>query len=590
MTTLYWADPSDPTHTTVGLDLSTDSTSGFQFTGIHWGDIDPDVTWHDSGDVPGAEQIKRHPGPVEGQITLIAGGVAGAFVDYETLLDTYRLLGEFLETEGVLVWQPNGQSYPQYFDTYPSPIPALYRGKEQQGLRIVEALQDEGYTFTVLHHPYPRRDPVTLLNSVPLTSALGDNVATFTNPGSAVSEARLEIEVAGTEWVTQVRAGIKHGDSSEFASGLAGFNITPVAVDNYWRTIDRHVFTPTTPADFAGVYRAVAAVQLAEDVFHFRLDHGSTTDESQPLGSENEIVDFDATDLTNFDPFVELELGLVPYDGTSESLVVEIHAWSEGGTDVGGWGNLYLIPADDGAFRYRSPGFGSGADNGESYKGVMFNLSGGAELDEDDGVILDTDGAIAEARPIAGKTLATGPHILNFRGSAHNRSRTRTKLADVKILKNDVLERRIGIWSQRGRPVVYYGGELHRRIDFRVPNDTDLYRFQVEEVVATSPLRWTKVAALVHRYIPIISGGRKLVVDAGTRQARIEDSAGGRIASLRATGLPYLEPGPGALAILVGEFPTAGYSHVDERGPLPEIDETTEVLVTLVVTPRDLQA
>src|SRR6185295_3515862 len=174
----------------------------------------------------------------------------------------------------------------------------------------------------------------------------------------------------------------------------------------------------------------------------------------------------------NFDPFVELDLGLVNYDATSESLVLEIHAWAESGTDLGGWGNLYLIPADNGAFRYRSPGYGSGTELGEVYKGSLFNLSGDAEFDDDDAVLLLSDGDIAEARPVAGKTLKEGPHILTFRGSAHNRLRGHAHLADMKILKNGALHQRIGIWSQRGRPVVYYGSELLRRIDFRVTDET----------------------------------------------------------------------------------------------------------------------
>src|SRR6185436_20070247 len=119
MTTLYFADPSDPTHATIGLDLNGlagGDPTGFQILALDWGDIEPEVAWHDSGDVPGAEQIKRHPGPVEAQITLL-GVFASA--DYETLLDTYRLLGQFFETEGVLVWQPDGQSYKSYIDTYP---------------------------------------------------------------------------------------------------------------------------------------------------------------------------------------------------------------------------------------------------------------------------------------------------------------------------------------------------------------------------------------------------------------------------------------------------------------------------------------
>jgi hypothetical protein len=157
-------------------------------------------------------------------------------------------------------------------------------------------------------------------------------------------------------------------------------------------------------------------------------------------------------------------------------------------------------------------------------------------------------------------------------------------------LKNGAPEHALGIFNKRGRPATAYGGELTRIIHFRVTDDTALYRFQVEEVAATSAHVWTKIAAVAHRFITIVNDGRKMIVDAGTRTARIEDDAGARLASLRATGLPFLEPGPGGLAILSGEPATAGYTQVDERGVLPKIDADTEVLVTLIVTPRDLQA
>lgn len=583
MSRLYWADPADPTHATIGLDLDDFDTLGFEVRTIHWGDISKDITWHTSGDVPGGEQIRAHPGPVLGEMEIYAEQG-----DLETLLDAYQLFGQFLESEGVLVWQPEGISVPRYFDTYPSDVSALWRGARRQGVFLEGGGIDQDYVVRFWHHPYPRRDPVTLLDAVALTNALGDNVATFDNPGTALSEARLEIEVPGSEWITQVRVGIRHGDPDEFAAN-SGFAITPVAVQSHWRTIDRHVFSPTVPADFEGTYRVVAQVKLADDVFHFRLFSGATRDADQDLPSQGEEVIFDATDLTNFSPFVELELGLVTYDAESPDLVVEIHAWSEGNTDVTDWGNCYLIPADDGAFLYRSPGYGSGID-GETYKGALFDLSGGASLDEDDAVVLDADGAIAEVKPTAGQTLSEGPHILGFRGSAHNRSRDRRKLAELKILKNGADENSVGIFSKAGRSVTYYGGDLIRRIDFRVSDDTDVYEFLVEEVDATSALRWTKVAAVTHRSIAPITDGRKLVVDAGTRKARITDPDGARIASLRATGLPFLEPGPGALALLLGEVSTAGYSHVDERGVLPKIDTAAAALVTLVVIPRDVQA
>lgn len=588
MSRLYFADPADPTHATIGLDLdglAAGDPTGFEVRTLNFGDIAKDFSWHTGGDVPGGEQIRAHPGPVLGEMELFAD-----YDDLETLLDMYQLFGQFLEAESVLVFQPEGISVPRYFDTYPSDVPALWRGARRQGVFLEGGGIDQDYVVRFWHHPYPRRDPVTLLDQVPLTNTLADNVATFDNPGTALSEAKLIIENPGTEWVTQVRVGIRHGDSDEFQASLSGFPITAIAVTDYWKTIDRIIISPSEPANFAGVYRAIVTLTLADDIFHLELQHGATQDASQPLANTNEEVILDATDLANFDPLVEVDLGLVSYDAESESLVVEIHAWSESGTNMGAWGNLYLIPADDGAFLYSSPGWRTGEFGKEIYRGELFELTGDASMDEDDTITLHSDGDIAEVKPTAGQVLAEGPHILTFRGGAHNRSRTRVKLSELQVLKNGAADHAIGIFSKKGRSATYYGEELTRRIDFRVTNPADLWRFRVEEVEATSALRFTKVAALVHRYVPIVTDHRRFVIDAGTRRARIEADDGARVASLRATGLPFLEPGPGALAILSGEPATSGYSHVDERGVLPKIDEATSMLVTLIVTPRDLQA
>jgi hypothetical protein len=589
VTTLYWADPSDDTHATIGLDLNglaAGDPTGFQLIGLDWGDIDPEVTWHSDGSVPGAEQIRNHPGPVEAGITLLAD-FSGT--DYETLLETYRTLAGFFDSEGVLVWQPDGQSYQSYIDTYPSPIPALFRGSDKQGLRILEQLLDEGYTFRLWRHPYPRRAAVVLLDAVTLSNAVGDNVATFTNPGSALSEARLEIQVPSSDWITQVRAGFRAGDSLDFASTLSGFAITAATVRDYWKRIERRVLTPADPDSFAGTYRVVATMQLADDIFHLALHHGATRDDDQPLANENEEVPLDGTDISNFDPYVEVDLGLVTYDPESPSLVLEIHAYSEGDTDMGDWGNVYLIPADEGAFLYSSPGYRSGNYGLEVYKGVLLELTGGADLEDDDDVMLDALGANAEVKPTAGQTLPVGPHVLAFHGSVHNRQRTKQQIAKMEIEKNGSVSHTIALQSKKGRPTTHYNwDEFVRRIDFRVTDDTDVYRFWVEQTTFTSALRWARVVAIRHHYVPPITDSRRLVVDAGTREARIEDPDGARVASLRATGLPFLEPGDGALAITLGEVASHGYSHVDERMVLPKIDPAVAAQVTLIVVPRDL--
>jgi hypothetical protein len=589
VTVLYFADPADPTHATVGLDLNglaDGDPTGFQILAIDWGDIDPEITWHSDGFVPGAEQIRNHPGPVEAQITLLAD-FAGT--DYETLLATYRTLAQFFDSEGVLVWQPDGQTNPSYIDTYPSPIPALFRGTEKQGIRIIEQLLDQGYTFSIWRHPYPRRDSVTLLSGTVLSNAVGDNVATFTNPGTAPSEARLEIAVpdAGA-WVTQVRVGFRAGDSTEFQSSLSGYAISgAIPVQDFWRRIDRQKITPADPDAFAGTYRVLATMELADDVYHLELHHGSTLDAQQPLANTNEEVVLDAEEVTNY-PSVEVDLGLVTYDPRSPELVLEIHAYSEGDTDMGAWGNVYLLPADEGAFIYSSPGYRSGAFGREVFRGPLLELSGSAEFSDDGDAILYANGDTAEVKPVAGHSEAEGIHVLVFRGACINRDRLRFKLAELQLYKNGSLEHQMPLRAHKGRVTTYYGGHRRRAIHFKVTNPADDYRFVVERVVPEEDISRVRIEALRHHFIPRVNDGRRFVADAGTREVRLEEDDGARIASLRATGLPYLPPGDGALAVTIGEAATHGYAGVDDRMVLPQIQTSQEVEVTLTVTPRDL--
>lgn len=589
MTTLYFADPSDPTHATVGLDLNglaAGDPTGFQLIGLDWGDVDPEVTWHSDGTVPGAEQIRNHPGPVEAQLTLLGDFTS---TDYETLLDAYQTLGAFFDSEGVLVWQPDGQTFPRYIDTYPSPIPALFRGTDRQGLRILEQLLDEGYSFSLWRHPYPRRDAVTLLSATVLSNAVGDNVAVFTNPGTAPSEARLEIAVPdASAWVTQARVGVRSGESSEFAASLSGYAISGAStVQDYWTTIHRQVLTPADPDAFAGTYRVVATMTLADDVFHVELHHGATEDDGQPLANVNDEAVLDAEEVSNY-PQVEVDLGLVTYDPDSPSLVIELHAYSEGDTDMGDWGSVYLIPADEGAFIYSSPGYRTGTFGRTVYRGTLLELAGSGEsFADDDDFLLTETGDTAEVKPTAGQTLPAGIHVIRFSGAVKNRDRVKTKVGELQVIQNGVELHHIPLKSRKGRVSVFYGAHRRREIHFRAPNSTDTWRFVVERTT-TDDFPVIRGEALRYHYIPRVNDGRRFVIDAGTRETRLEEPTGARIASLRATGLPYLQPGEGALAVTIGEQATFGYATVDDRMVLPQIQDAQEVEVTLTVVPRDL--
>jgi len=589
VTDLYFADPSDPTNLTVGLDLNglaAGDPTGFQILAIDWGDIDPEITWHSDGTVPGAEQIRNHPGPVEAQITLM-GDFGGT--DYETLLAQYRLLAQFFDSEGVLVWQPDGQAEPSFIDTYPSPIPALFRGTEKQGIRIIEQLLDQGYTFSVWRHPYPRRASVTLLNGTVLSNSVGDNVATFTNPGTAPSEARLEIAVTDANaWVTQVRVGLRAGDSTEFQADLSGYAITTgVTVRDYWKRIDRQVITPADPDAFAGTYRVLATMELGDDVFHLELHHGSTLDDQQPLPNVNGEFVLDAEEVTTY-PSVEVDMGLVTFDPRSPELVIEIHAYSEGDTDMAAWGNVQLLPADEGAFIYSSPGYRTGAFGREIFRGPLLALTGSAEFADDGDAILYADGDKAIVKPVEGREEAVGLHCLVFRGTCVNRDRLKFKLGELQVWKNGSLEHTIKLQARNGRVSTYYGGHRRRDIHFRVTDPSDVYEYIVQRTVPEEDISRIRIEAMRHHFIPRVNDGRRFVADAGTRECRLEEDTGARIASLRATGLPYLQPGQGALAVTIGEAAQHGYATVDDRMVLPQIQEAQEVEVTLTVTPRDL--
>ena len=428
---------------------------------------------------------------------------------------------------------------------------------------------------------------MTLLNGTVLSNTVGDNVATFTNPGSAPSEARLELVVSDPDaWVVQTRVGIGAGDSSEFQSSLAAYAITsPVTVQNYWRRIDRKVLTPADPDAFAGTYRVLATCSFDDDIYHFELHHGSTRDASQPLANVNGEFVFDCEELAGY-PTVEVDLGLVTYDARSPDLVLELHAYSEGDTDMGSWSDVYLISADEGAFVYSSPGYRAGVFGREIFRGNLLDLTGSAEFADDGDALLYANGDMAIVRPTAGHTESEGLHVLSFRGLCVNRDRMKFKLGELQLYKNGSLEHSIRLLARHGRVSTYYGGIRKREIHWRVTDDTDDWSFEVERTVPEEDISRIRVELLRHSFIPRVNDGRRFVADAGTRECRLEDDDGSKIASLRATGLPYLQPGPGCIAVTVGEQGGHGWATADDRMPMPVIEPGQEVEVTLIVTPR----
>ena len=127
---LYFTDPADPTHATIGVDLNgldAGDETGFRFETVDWGGVAADVVWLSGEGQAGAEQaIRSHP-PVEARIALFAEAV-----DRDAFHDLYRLLGQYVDEPGVLVWQPEDASEPLFWDTYRSPIEALYRGRDHR--------------------------------------------------------------------------------------------------------------------------------------------------------------------------------------------------------------------------------------------------------------------------------------------------------------------------------------------------------------------------------------------------------------------------------------------------------------------------
>lgn len=575
---------------TVLVDLNgryNGAATGFTVVRFTPGEVPADSVFLSEGEMAGGEQVAVQVPPVKGSFELTAEGS----VDIESLRAMFAELAAWLNSNEALLVQPDGQTDPVYYDTYRSPIPSMYvGGREREGVLIVDQLLVASYVFEFWHHPYPRTAGLTIVSADSVSNTTGgSNLSAGTNPGSAPSEGRLQLTIEGSDEVVWAVMGVKEG-SLEFPSyAVTGAELLFEA----WQPVHRQVLEPTDPAAFEGSYRVLVVYTAAEDVFHFQARYGTSVLGPQAnagrLQDGSDAATHDWTDVNVFEPVV-LDLGIVRYDAEDPRLVIEIWARSEGGTDVGSFGEVYLIPADETYMELAVPGFLSGSYGLERYDGGDLATTGGPDETDDGAVKLETaDTAFIFGVFGDGNPLPVGRHAVEFRGSIRNKDRTREKQGELQVYLNGGVSPNasVALSSRRGQERTRFDEDDRPQVTWDVTDPDDHYLWGVEFTEAGGPGKEIHLDRLRKSYIPWVTDGRSMVVDQGRREAWIADDTGATTAKLHRTATFYIPPGEVTFAFLIGVQSPNRYSGVDRRGTLPVIDATTAA-VTIDVTPRRL--
>lgn len=587
MSELYFAERDDLD--TVGVDLNGlwhGDTTGFRVLRIKLG-VEAKGTFLTEGEIAGGEQVSvQHP-PVKGFIELESEGD-----DIVALRDLQVALGEFLDKQASLVWQPEGYPGRVIIDTYRSDIPSMFEAAEDsEGAYLYEGI-DSSYKVEFWHHPHPRLDGVNLATSVEVSNGLGGaNLVEVSNPGDTLSEGRLQLAVPGSEHVVWAVVGIKQG-TLEFPS----YAIDPVeVVFDAWQMIHRQVLEPTDPAAFAGSYRMLAVYTAAPGNFSFEARWGTAVDGPQGSAGTDMPIEHDWTQVSNFQPSL-LDLGICRYDAANPRLVIEI--WSRStaedpldpAPDVGSFGEMYLIPCDETYLQLQSPGFSGPAYGLRRFRPEDLTLTGTPDTAPDGAVNLASgDVAMVPGVYVDSNSYPIGRNEFEGRLSVRNKDRTREKEGELQVFVNDEGSASITspLIARRGQAVTKYGEDDRRRVAFDVTDVDDLYKVQVEFTEAGGPGKRIHLEALRYSFVPWVTDGRSMVVDQGRQTEYIADENGAEVADLRRTATFYLPGGAVTLAHLFGVQSPNRYDGVDRRGTLPVIGEVTAANTT-DVTPRTL--
>lgn len=212
-TTFKFVDPDDLSTTVLDLNAlgAAPSGTGFGYFDLDLGGLDPQLEWlRNEGD----QNLQIYRG---NPYATMAFRLYAVEDDYDSLNTLISSLADVLQTEGIIKWQPTTAAAARYYETYPSPVPALLRRETLLWQILNQGTDPIGIPVTVYRHPLPRYATVTGTPAT-LSNAVTDREIAVSNTGNRDGEAKVTITpTAGN--VAAVRFGVRaEGNLTEFST------------------------------------------------------------------------------------------------------------------------------------------------------------------------------------------------------------------------------------------------------------------------------------------------------------------------------------------------------------------------------------
>ena len=568
----------DPETEALILDLNgyefDNAGRGFAMVGDEFelGDLDADIEWMETDeDDEALEVVYRR---VEMTVPLLAHSPTG----YDDLADLVGELGVQLQKGGRMLYQATAASEVRYIDFYPSPIPGLVRGEEDNFLKIANQFVDDGYVVSIWRRPFLEGPKV---EGVPLniTNAIDGRDQIVTNPGTAPSLAIVKVTPSGGE-IVQLEVGRKSSGTLSDLAEVYGTSIaetTTFAVES-WKERWRKVVTAPDVSGLAGRYRAVAIVQVsAAGEYDVQLRYAQGNQATTDVALER--IRIDADDLETFH-YIPVDLGEV----TARARKLTLEGWARrepGGGNLE-WHSIILVPAQEQRLQFVLPGMRRGG-SGTTFEGRELTPTSGAPTNRENDKLLTVVGqtVVLPAHP---EVLEAGRYKVSAEVSLRNKdyeNQPKVRFGYLEVRKAGVtiekqaLKTRARLITRRRKTLVFDADgvstyEVRVRMDQK-PAGTD------------GRIALHKVVVAFHRFA---GPADTIVLDGRAKRAYVTTADGETTKVGAARGFLRLAPGPNLLIWELGDLPASGYDDVVEREPLPKIVVGRQASVQVDIIPR----
>lgn len=589
----------DPVTDVVVVDLN-DLSDGNQYgfgtldDNLDLGPAEPDVELIGDDDVASVTWP-----PVEMTIPVHARGTS-----YDDLIDRVNDLGEILAKGGyALKVQPEGAAEARWADLLPSPIQALLRPEEEQGLHVIGQAIDPAYPLEITRKAL-WRGPVQTVGPVDIDQGLVRGFV-VPNPGSAPGLLKVTIEPTGGRVVQAIVAERSSGNLNDFlewgfwpasdmvekvatnqvadADAHGGQALQVVTADQGMTRRARIVRTPDTDATAIGVFRLFATIRVT-DTGRYRVQGRYAYGDRNPADVALPAIDVDTTDLEDFDYFAVAlgDIDLSAYEGGP----VTIEAWSE---EIESAGNLRfsdfaLMPVDERFSVFQVPGFWRAGSDPTTWRGDTLRVVEGpvSVSKKNDLVRLNTedDSVGIPGGPIA---IETGRHRVQAKVTLKNNEETDAVLGYLRVYQGGAVVKSHRLKGRKNRQTTTRTVELAFDAADGLTYD---YRVEFTNKPAGSQAKIT-VHWIRDSFQRYAGNGDAFVIDGVKRQAMLvtDGTEATRLAVARG-GFPVVAPGQGLVLIRLGDDPGTGYKDVIEEGAVAKHAVGREAAVTIDLTPR----